>query len=622
MKRNLFTLVFLMAASVAGAAYHEPYNSSRIFWDTTTRTTIFSSGGYARMIELQDGRYMACCESGGICISFSSNKGATWSGSTRIVDNHNNTPNCVPDLIQLTDGTIIVAYNPRPSTPYTEDRKFGIRCKRSTDNGQTWSDEIWINDAHHTFADGCWEPSMLELPSGEVQLYFADEGPFTSSGEQQISMCRSFDGGQTWTKAQRICFREGYRDGMPVPILLNDGQTIVVAIEDNGWSGFGSFVPTTVRCPLDVNWNNFWVSAGSTYRDRSINYSLCPRALGGAPYLRQLPWGETIMSHQSDYGPGENQMYVYVGNDQAKDFKAMSQPFGQIGTNDNVLWNSLAVVDTGTVVAVGGISGHIEMIKGAAVRELFANYAETITVDGKQTNGEGYFKPKATQVILGQQEGVRFSCDFAYDRDSLYFTTRVGDRTQHSQSGQDTDGLTLYLDMANRCETAPVDGMYRFFLKLDGTIQMWHGTDATRKWLTAKADEVHTAVTHSSTSYIIEAAIPWSFLGFSFPPVDQPLRAAFELTDCRSTGASGNTVREILPDCTRNTSWTYMAFRLLPSPLLAIDNPQGANDSHQQQADSRIFDLQGRPVSLAELNEDSVHEPRIYIRGGRKYVIR
>ena len=231
------------------ATYHEPYNSSRIFWDTASRKVVFNSGGYARMIELQDGRYMATTETGGINIIFSSDKGNSWSGEKKIVENINNTPNCVPDLIQLKDGTIVVGYNPRPSTPYTEDRRFGIRCKRSTDNGRTWSNEIFINDASFTYQDGCWEPSFLELPSGELQCYFADEGPYTNSGEQQISMCRSFDGGQTWGKAEIVCFRKNYRDGMPVPVILHDGQTICVAIEDNGWSGFGSFVPTTVRCP-------------------------------------------------------------------------------------------------------------------------------------------------------------------------------------------------------------------------------------------------------------------------------------------------------------------------------------------------------------------------------------
>lgn len=133
----LTSLTLLSMPSATLAARHEPYKGSRIFWDNATRKTVFSSGGYARIIQLKDGRLMATCESKGIVIAFSTDKGSTWSSPTTIVNNTNNVPNCVPDLVQLSDGTIVVGYNPRPSTPYTEDRRFGIRCKRSTDNGKT-----------------------------------------------------------------------------------------------------------------------------------------------------------------------------------------------------------------------------------------------------------------------------------------------------------------------------------------------------------------------------------------------------------------------------------------------------------------------------------------------------
>ena len=229
MRRLLIGLLAL--ALHTNAATVTRYNGSRIFWDSRSPVTIFN-GGYGRLIELADGRLLACCESGGIKISFSSNKGQTWTTPTLIAPNSNDTPNCVPDLIQLSDGTIIVGYNPRPSVPYTEDRHFGIRLRRSTDGGNTWSDEIFVYNADYRFENGCWEPSFLELPSGELQLYFADESPYTTSGEQQISLYRSYDGGLTWTEPQRISFRAGYRDGMPVPVLLSDKRNIVVAIEE------------------------------------------------------------------------------------------------------------------------------------------------------------------------------------------------------------------------------------------------------------------------------------------------------------------------------------------------------------------------------------------------------
>lgn len=331
MKRFLLQFTFLCLCMHLTAASMARYNGSRIFWDARTPVTIFNGGGYGRLIELSDGRLMACCESGGIKVSFSTNQGRTWSSPTLIAPNTNNTPNCVPDLVQLSDGTILVAYNPRPSEPFTEDRRFGIRLRRSTNGGRTWSNEIFVYDADYTFENGCWEPSFLELPSGELQLYFADESPYMTTGEQQISLCRSFDGGLTWTAPQRISYRSGSRDGMPVPVLLSDKRNIVVAIEDNGWSGVGDFVPTTVRTPLSNNWkNNSFVNGTSTMRHRSINHDYCPVCKGGAPYLRVLPNGETVLSHQSTYGDGDNmKMYVYVGNKQAKDFKAMSRPFYQ-----------------------------------------------------------------------------------------------------------------------------------------------------------------------------------------------------------------------------------------------------------------------------------------------------
>lgn len=567
-RKSLLTLAFLAllnAPLTMHAAWHEPYTGSRIFWDNATRKVVFSGGGYARIIQLQDGRLMAVCESNGINMATSTDKGSTWSDPQKIVSNANNVPECVPDLIQLADGTIVVGYNPRPSTPYTQDRRFGIRCKRSTDNGRTWSDEIFINDASYTFEDGCWEPSFLQLPSGELQCYFADEGPYTSSGEQQISMCRSFDGGQTWTTAQKVSFRAGYRDGMPSAIILQDGETIALAFEDNGWSGVNNFLPTVVTCPLATNWNNYWVDADSPNRWQAINYNYSPRYRGGAPYLRKLPWGETIISHQGENGTGveleHQQMWVFVGNEQAKDFKAMSEPFGSV----NSLWNSLAVIDTGTVVAVGAPGGaRIEMIKGRAVRQLEAPFAHP-KVDGKQTAKEGYYMSNATQLLLGHTSNkTRFTADFAYDADTLYFTSRVSDVTQQPLANSYGDGVTLLLDCADACDEYPVDGIHRIFFRLCGTPSAYEGSSDKHKWVPAETGDLRYVVTKSTKYYIIEAAIPWRALGFDKAPVSQKMRANVMLHN--NTDGSTNVTYDMMPDAQRDASWTWMPFVLQYDP--------------------------------------------------------
>lgn len=138
-KSGLFLFIMLLTVGASQAEKREPYSGSRIFWDMSSEVTVFDQGNYARMIELQDGRLLAVSEgSGGIQVSYSQNKGKSWSSPERIVASPSKVFYAVPDVIQLSDGTIIVGFNPRPQEPYSDDRLFGIRTMRSTDNGETW----------------------------------------------------------------------------------------------------------------------------------------------------------------------------------------------------------------------------------------------------------------------------------------------------------------------------------------------------------------------------------------------------------------------------------------------------------------------------------------------------
>lgn len=616
MVKRTFLILAILFGHLPFTHAVEPYSGSRIFWDTSTRRTVFSGGGYARMIELQDGRLMAVCESGGIKIAFSNDKGSTWGSATKIVNNPSGINEAVPDLIQLADGTIIVAYNPRPTSPYSEDRKFGIRCKRSTDNGQTWSDEIFVNDALHTFSDGCWEPCMLQLPSGEVQLYFADEGPYTTNNDQQISMCRSFDGGQSWSAPQKICYRQGFRDGMPVPVLLNDQSEIVVIIEDNGW-GYGDFFPTTVRTTLQNNWkNNYWVSATDPNREKTLNLNYCPTATGGAPYLRVLPWGETVMSYQSTYNHnGKNQMRVAVGNEQARDFKAMSVPFS-IGSEEQGLWNSLAVIDTGVVVAVSGIGGNIEMIKGYPVRQLQAPYARP-TIDGKLTANEGYKTRTGTQILLGSQTGTRVAADFAYDSDSLYMIARVNDRTQ-DPSGAKGDGLTLLIDVSGKTNSNPLEGCYKVIVHMDGSLYRVQ-VGKSGGWSTIEKSllPLRTAASATSSYYTVEVAIPWSGLSLSEVPTDRQLVFALECTDNRQ----GTAYTETIPDANHMRPYTWMPLLLGPMPEnvgISLPSDRSGSSSTSPQSDV-IYDLTGRVYP--QTSHLSPLTSKLIIKNGKKLLL-
>ena len=550
------------------AVRKDPYPSSRIFWDRNTEKILFPSGCYARAIQLQDGRVMAVAAvGGGISVCYSNDYGKSWTSPDLIIQDTDSLPLHVPDLIQLADGTIVVGFNPRPAEPYSENRRFGIRAVRSTDVGKTWSDAIFIFDARHTFGDGCWEPSFLELPSGELQCYFANENDFTSSNEQCISMCRSFDKGLTWSGPVRVSFRPGGRDGMPVPILTDAGE-IVVIIEDNGWPGRPVDRATTVRCPLADNWSSV-VGADSPDRNVIFANEADWQYSSSAPYLRRLPTGETIASWQGDHGdrlgvgPEAYSMFVAVGDADARNFKGITAPFCLSRTQHSVL-NSVATLGDGSVIALGSIAdvgegNAVHMVKGYPMKRFEANYG-TPVVDASITGVEWIYE-RAQQVILGQVTGNRTIADFLYDRDNLYFAARVVDRDIFTDK-VDKDGVFLSLDLLNACDTYPQTGMFQFFFNVDGTMSLKYGEN--NRWNeAADTDGVNYQVRLGSYYYEMEVAVPWKLLGLEAAPAPEDvMRVNIEVRN-RIEGAIET---ETITDTDPKASWTWMEFRVNEAP--------------------------------------------------------
>lgn len=362
---------------------------SHIEWDYSTLKKVSTGDkycGYARMIQLHDQSLLTIYEAAGNIVSVkSTDLGATWSAPVSVAQSTDGTNMAVPDILELKDHSLLACYNPRPYK-ISAARKFGIRTKKSYDGGLTWKDEKLLYEAGYEFKNGCWEPSAIQLSGGEIQLYFANEGDYLNSNEQNISMLRSKDNGLTWTKKTEIVsFRAGKRDGMPVPLLLNNGKEIVFAIEDNG---FDTFKPYIIRNSIKDNWAST-VDAVSTKRSYALADKIDDKIYAGAPYLRQLKTGETILSYQGTEGRtnkmGSADMKVVIGDDQARNFNKKTTPF-IIPDNKSCLWNSLAVLNDNSIVAVtstNAYSNHSEiwMIKGRLVQEPIALADPAIFLD-------------------------------------------------------------------------------------------------------------------------------------------------------------------------------------------------------------------------------------------------
>lgn len=544
---GLFTIGKLSAQAPKS---QPPIGGIRIGWDYSTLKKVSTgdvrNAGYARMIQLHDGSLICVYEGDGNTVAVTStDSGKTWGSQVMIAPKENGVNMAVPDILQLADHTLLAMYNPRPRGN-DSTKHFAIRTKRSTDNGKTWSDERVLYQAGSKFQDGCWEPSAVQLPSGEIQLFFANEGDYTKSNEQNISMVRSKDGGLTWTSTREIVsFRAGSRDGMPVPVLLNNGKEIAYAIEDNG---FKNFKPYIIRSTLQNNWSAT-VNARSADRNYALSDKIPDSIYAGAPYLRQLKTGETILSYQGTEGRINNmnhsEMKVVIGDADARNFNRKSSPFN-LDPGKSGLWNSLSVLNDNTVVALTSMSNYaskrgneVWMIKGQVIPELKAA-KQTMKIDGGVHDNESW---ENADIFIGQQSWLTLNGGAAYNDHFLYFFTKVIDGADSSSV------VTYYIDPRNKHYEAPGAGNYKISLSGANKIQMY--TCNNGGWVAAKATGIKAAVSAKHSGYIAEIAIPWAAIGGK-PALNKRIGLNISLTTSQgyTENISGNDADKPFTWCT------------------------------------------------------------------------
>ena len=300
---------------IPGVVRPLPVISFAIEWEdpkpARTANKLELSGGYPRIHRLNDGRLMLSYSlSGNGYARFSSDEGETWGAQTEVMSYFDKTSNgvsarmtaSVPDFAQLSAGNpyhpgrIIYASNYRPrelvngkttdNKGWTTVHPYTISIRVSDDAGNTWSDRkhlymsgIW--DKNVTV--GCWEPFVLELPDGTVQIYFADETPYyPASSWHNISVIESKDGGDTWGEVRVVAQNSANRDGMPVATLL--GDKILLAVEST--DGVHARLHPIVICnPIQDCWRTP-VGKGDSHRFHPFTTSLkSDLVYSGAPYI-------------------------------------------------------------------------------------------------------------------------------------------------------------------------------------------------------------------------------------------------------------------------------------------------------------------------------------------------
>lgn len=484
----------------------------RINWEYS-RQEYVGPGVYARVKVLADNNLALVYSAGGSVLISKRPVGTSIWPSAQIVAND---PSGAYDytnaeMIQLQNGTLIYAWNARPKSG--SGAKYKIMIKYSYDGGRTWENETDLYVAGTVPEDGCWEPAMLQLPTGELQLFFANEHKVTVR-YQNISMVRSFDNGATWSAPEVISYRAGSRDGMPVPVYLQDDKGIAVAIEDPGLRG--TFKPVIIHTSVTDNWHSGTVGANSASRWSALlgSEQLAGGIYAGAPYLAQLPTGETILSIQSGEGRnitgGEENalMQVYIGNDQAKDFTRRSTPFPSVPDDAKVLWNSLTVLPGNKIMAVSSISKLAEkngvwLNTGTLMYPITAPYYD------------GDWKNSGSSLAISGMSQANAAIRAQWDDDNLYLHFDVRDRKITSAADGsavwDSDGVEVYIDPYKSGRDNLTTGLYKIAVNVDGRIHASKSSGTT--WL-----DWNPAITPSITkpnivNYVIDIALPWAEIG-------------------------------------------------------------------------------------------------------------
>lgn len=331
--------------------------ANTIKWNYNELTRISPVGlqaEYPRVIRT-DGDTLLCAYHGGtqgdywvnIYLQKSYDNGRTWKEPVTLIDKEkasigsNYWRFTNPEMIKLKNGWILMSFTAN-GKPETNDNCH-VMVMLSKDDGKTWGDPTIMGRGR------TWEPMIVQLPNGELELYVSSEAAwFPSSGslQQEIVYSRSTDYGETWTKMERAGFTPGCRDGMPVATVLQGNKGIMFSIEVIGGNG-----PSIVKRDLAGEWDQTpWNGQDSEKRWRLGNI-----AGGGAPYMIQLPTGEIVVSaHLDQVGVWQtSRPKIIVGDNTGHNFTTPVSPLPRalnlIEKNDGAYYNSLFLKDNNTV---------------------------------------------------------------------------------------------------------------------------------------------------------------------------------------------------------------------------------------------------------------------------------
>lgn len=379
-----------------------------------------------------------------------------------------------PEALLLSDGRLAVVSSFWNNQTYREEsckrKDHGIRIKFSSDGGETWTPEQII------YRGPAWEPYLIELPTGELECYFAESRPWVSDAHSGTSMIVSYNRGASWTPAPsndpwRV-MRSKWWDSdnsvykytlqMPSGIRLAGSNKKAFALETvSGKLSAQQHHISVVYSPD----NGQWVHLEGDETGPSEG-ALMSFVEGTGPSLVQFPSGETVLSYENS----SSMMEYRMGNASAGGFNSSSPT--QIFENSGA-WSAMQVMSPHIIAALDRYNSYDPVTGRAALS--FVEYAlnhsiqasrHTVSLD---TSDEEWENLDDALYIGGPAEAtIRASVS----GDNLCLMAEVWD-----ENLDDSDNLTIYFGSSSAYVRFNADGRIestfddaRMVTAYDGTI--------------------------------------------------------------------------------------------------------------------------------------------------------
>ena len=539
MKKITLFLFSATAAIMASCVTSKvPDEGVRISWDKSTYCqitemplsdgTVESNLYYPRVKRLPDGALLLTFMNDHlgweIFATRSEDDGKTWAPAQKLLSRHpaqstvgdDEIVYVNPDFICLSDGRLMLAYQWRylkgyGDLPHTNEN-CGIGIIFSDDWGQTWG------EPRNIYRGRCWEPAMLELPSGEIHLYLTDsQNVVNKMSCPKTSLIRSFDGGRTWQGKEECTWKDvegisytiddrfGY-DGMATAVLLDDGS---IAMTVEVWSGKYVVDQTPVVVLSRDNWKvdqkKLLEEGGPAYPDkRQVNKDF----IAYGPYIARTPDGEVLVNANGLY-KGMQGTWILVGDKKAGNFGHATSPFpGYWDSVDYIGDGKIIVTSTEKYTLDGATRGRINIIQGRLNRGLevpggYGNYKPV-----------GEFDPSASGLwFLGGKYDSSVYYDFGATESNFVFNTWVLDKKLTAFTPENSDASVLLFKRAKWTYKLVVNAAGKWVLSMLEN-NSWHIISEGK---VAEYDLAGTVNDDSDTDtgFAAQVRIPWGIIGGS-----------------------------------------------------------------------------------------------------------